>query len=205
MLDLLTPIEKLPKVGPKNLPRLKRLGIKTVKDLLWHFPSRYEDFTQTVGLGEVGEVGKVISIIGEVAKIKTTNIWRRRMSITEAHIKDGDEQTIAVWFNQPYIENSLVEGSLVSLSGKVALDKRGVYLSSPSYEKIYTSNYQPQTELVHTGRLVPVYPETEGISSRYLRFLIKPLLGITEKFFDYLPENIIKKYNFPNLTQAIEK
>ncbi|HEY4484195.1 MAG TPA: ATP-dependent DNA helicase RecG [Candidatus Paceibacterota bacterium] len=200
MLDLLTPIEKLPKVGPKNLPRLKRLGIKTVKDLLWHFPSRYEDFTQTVGLGEVGEVGKVISIIGEVAKIKTTNIWRRRMSITEAHIKDGDEQTRAVWFNQPYIENSLVEGSLVSLSGKVALDKRGIYLSSPSYEKIF----ETKIDLVHTGRLVPVYPETEGISSRYLRFLIKPLLGATDKFSDHLPENVRKKYNFPSLDLAIK-
>ena len=204
MFDLTTPIEKLPKVGPKNLPRLKRLGIKTVKDLLWHFPSRYEDFTQTVGLGEIGEVGKVVSIVGEVAKIKTTNIWHRRMSITEAHIKDANEHVRAVWFNQSYIENSLVEGSRVSLSGKVALDKRGIYLSNPSYEKIYTANYQPQTELVHTGRLVPVYPETEGISSRYLRFLIKPLLTVFGGISDHLPESIRKKYDFPDLVQAIK-
>src|SRR3989344_2086086 len=204
MVNLATPIEKLAKVGPKNLPKLKRLGIKTVKDLLWHFPSRYEDFTQTVGLGEVREVGKVVSIMGEVAKIKTTNIWRRRMSITEAHIKDADKQVRAVWFNQPYIGDSLAEGVLVSLSGKVALDKRGIYLSSPSYEKLRTTNYGRQTDLTHTGRLVPVYPETDGISSRYLRFLIKPLLNTAEKFSDNLPKSIINKYNFPSLTQAVE-
>ena len=117
------------------MPRLKRLGIKTVKDLLWHFPSRYEDFTQTVGLGEINEVGKVVSVIGEVVKIKTTNIWRRRMSITEAHIEDADEQLRAVWFNQPYLAKMTIENSFVRIEGKISERKntKELYFSNPIF------------------------------------------------------------------------
>ncbi len=196
MLDLSTPIEKLAKVGPRNLPRLKRLGIRTVKDLLWHFPSRYEDYTRKVDISEIREAGKIVSIVGKVAEIKTTSLWRYRRSVTEALIEDASGDIRAVWFNQPYIEKSLANGTLVSLSGKVNLDKRGLYLSNPSYEKL-------QEELVHTGRLVPVYPETEGITSKYLRFLIKPLLSLTEKVTDPLPVSLLVKYKLPNLDSAV--
>jgi len=201
MINLETPIEKLAKVGIKNLPRLKRLGIETVKDLLWHFPHRYEDYRRQVPAEEVREPNEIVSLQGEVIKIKTTSLWHRR-SVTEAFIQDQTGVVRAVWFNQPYLENSLPLQAMVSLSGKTALDKHGLYLSNPHHEKL-------QTSLVHTGRLVPIYPETEGLSSKYLRFLIKPLLvhhGFSEGgFTDSLPERILKKYDFPSLESAVKK
>jgi len=196
MVDLATPIEKLAHVGPKGLSRLKKLGIKTVKDLLWHFPARYDDFSAILPIAQV-ESGTVVNIKGRVVDINTASLWRRRKTVTNATVEDESGIIHAVWFNQPYIEKSLPEGTMVSLAGKAVIDKKGLFLSNPAYEKIYGR------ELTHTGRLVPVYPETEGITSKYLRFLIKPLLAGVENLPDHLPEELIKKYNFPNLENAL--
>ncbi len=171
MLTLDTPIEALAHVGPRTLPRLKRLGIATIRDLLWHAPSRYEDFRELISMDAIHEVGQVVSVQGVVRIIETTKAWRRRLTITSATLEDETGGIRAVWFNQPYLANTLTEGTKVGLSGKVAQDKRGLYLSNPAYEKV------TDQELRHTGRLVPIYAETEGITSKYLRFLIKPLLS----------------------------
>lgn len=204
MISLDTPIENLAHVGPRTLPRLKRLGIRTVRDLLWHFPSRYEDFSQIVPMSEVDEAGEVVSVRGVVRTIETKRIFRRGrrpMTITSATFEDmidggpppeGRASIRATWFNQPYLENTLKEETLVSLSGKIALDKRGLYLSNPAYEKISSD------ELRHTGRLVPIYPETEGITSKYLRFLIKPLLPL----FESIPH--LSTIHFPDTSQDAE-
>lgn len=217
MMDFSLPIEKLRNVGPRNIGRLNRLGIKTVKDLLWHFPVRYEDYTETIPIAKV-EPGQKVNIQGEVLKISSKRLFPRRMTITNAIVGDQSGAVKVVWFNQPYIENQLTEGTLVSLAGKAQLNKHGLYLSSPAYEKIFSqfsiSNSQPADldsltshppsptpQLKHTSGLVPVYPETEGITSKYLRFLIKPLLK-NVKVSDPLPSPILAKYKFPNLSQA---
>ena len=167
-MDLSLSIEKLRSVGPRNLFRLHKLGIKTLKDLLWHFPVRYEDYTETMPIAQV-QPGEKVNIQGEVLKITSRRIFPRRMTVTNAIVGDSSGAIKVVWFNQPYIENQLTEGTLVSLAGKASLNKHGLYLSSPTYEK-------GGTILKHTSGLVPVYPETEGVTSKYLRFLIKPLL-----------------------------
>src|SRR3989344_2482423 len=159
------------------LPRLRRLGIATVGDLIRHFPARYEDFSNVIEIVAIETAGAVVSIQGEVVKIETVRAWKKNMTITSAMVSDASGGIRGVWFNQPYLENTFPIGTLVSLSGKVGLDKpasrqggRGLYLSNPGYEKISND------ELRHTGRLVPIYAETEGVTSKYLRFLIKPLL-----------------------------
>lgn len=214
------PIEKLGSVGPKNLPKLNKLGIKTVKDLLWHFPARYEDYTKTTLISDI-EPGEKINIQGEIIKIDTRRIFPRRMTVTNAIIKDQTSALKVVWFNQPYVADQLAEGTFVSLAGKIHLDKRGLYLSNPTYEKIFSFNqntetidtmkedgrpvinYDERPNLIHTGGLVPVYPETDGITSKYLRFLIKPILK-NFKIEDHLPPHISEKYHFPRLDEAIQ-
>lgn len=216
MINFLLPIEKLRNVGPRNLSRLYKLGIRTVKDLLWHFPVRYEDYTETVPIAQV-EPGQKVNVQGEVLKISSKRIFPRRMSITNAIVGDQSGAIKVVWFNQPYIENQLTEGTLVSLAGKASLNKHGLYLSSPTYEKIMNAEFRmPNSEskiqnssfsiqnynLKHTSGLVPVYPETEGVTSKYLRFLIKPLLK-NIKVEDPLPPSLREKYGFPELTEAL--
>ncbi|MBI2063157.1 MAG: ATP-dependent DNA helicase RecG [Candidatus Yanofskybacteria bacterium] len=201
MFDLNTPIEKLTRVGPKFLARLKKLEIKSIKDLLWHFPARYDDFSKLLLISDINNAGEVVSIAGEVTDIEMARSWRRRMIIVNATVEDQSGSIRAVWFNQPYIADALKIGTNVSLSGKISMDKNGLYFSSPSYEKIFPL----ETGLTHTGRLVPVYPETEGITSKYLRFLIKPILLKMRGVPDPLPSEIIKKYNLPNLVKAINQ
>jgi len=215
MTNLYLPIEKLKNVGTRNAPRLHRLGVKTLKDLLWHLPVRYDDYSETVPISDISPDQKV-NIQGEVVKITTKGIFprlrrgfggqARRMFITDAIIKDLSGAVKAVWFNQPFIENQLPEGAFVSLAGKVKTGKNGTYLSSPTYERIgpTTNNQQPTIGLKHTKGLVPVYPETEGITSKYLRFLVKPLLSDL-RLNDPVPEEILKKHGFPSLTEAVKE
>lgn len=201
-MDLSLPIEQLKSVGSRNLPRLTKLGIKTVKDLLWHFPARYEDYSRVIPISEI-EPGQKVNIQGEVLKMSTRMIFPRRMSITNALVGDETGAVKVVWFNQSFIANSLREGTLVSLAGKANLDKHGLYLSSPTYEKIQDIEFK-NYNLTHTGGLIPIYPETEGVTSKYLRFLIKPILKDLE-ISDPLPESVIKKHNLPSLSEAINK
>ncbi|MEK7582955.1 MAG: ATP-dependent DNA helicase RecG [Patescibacteria group bacterium] len=198
MISLDLPIEKLHHVGPRMLPRLRRLGITTVGDLIRHFPARYEDFSNVIEIGAIETAGEVVSVQGEVVKIETVRSWKKNITITSAMVSDASGGIRVVWFNQPYLEATFPIGTLVSLSGKVGLDKRGLFLSSPGYEKI------SQAELRHTGRLVPIYPETEGVTSKYLRFLIKPLLDYFTDIPDPLPPDIQTKYNFPDYTSALK-
>lgn len=209
MIDLKLPIEKLPGVGPRNLARLQKLGVKNIKDLLWHFPNRYEDFSQVLPIEEVidrhsdinkkdDENATPKTVCGEITDIGNIQLWPRRRSLTRATIEDGTGSIRAIWFNQPYIKNQLAIGSNVSLSGKIGFDKYGIYISNPSYEKVF-----PGKTATHTGRLVPVYPETEGITSKYLRFLIKPLLPGLKGLPDPLPAEILKKYGFPKIGETL--
>ena len=143
MTDLNLQIENLKNVGSRNAPRLHRLGIKTLKDLLWHIPARYEDYTETVPISDI-TLDQKVNIQGEVVKIITKKIFPRRLFITDAIIKDLSGAVRAVWFNQPYIENQLPEGTFVSLAGKVKTGKNGTYLASPTYERI--SSFQSSAD-----------------------------------------------------------
>ncbi len=201
-MDLSLPVEKLKNVGARNLPRLHKLGIKTLRDLLWHLPNRYEDYSQIIPIADLSFDQKV-TIQGTVVKIDSRRIFPRRLVIIEAIIEDDSGTIKAVWFNQPYIATTLTEGTRVSLAGTVKLDKRGLYLSSPSYEKLHGDDHFVY-HLTHTNGLIPVYPETEGVTSKYLRFLIKPIL--TEiSIPDHLSEDSRNRNGLIDLTTALQK
>jgi ATP-dependent DNA helicase RecG len=202
MTDLSLPVEKLRNVGARNLPRLHKLGIKTVRDLLWHFPARYEDYSQIIPISDLVPDQKA-TIQGQVVKIDSRRIFPRRLIIIEAIIEDDSGTIKAVWFNQPYIATTLIEGTRVSLAGAVKLDKRGLYLASPTYEKLRDNDYLAYN-LTHTHGMIPVYPETEGITSKYLRFLIKPILTELE-IEDHLEKDIRERNDLIDLHTALQK
>jgi ATP-dependent DNA helicase RecG len=198
---LMTPVTQLRSVGARAAARLNKLGIRTARHLLWHLPSRYEDYSKNVPINQVVP-GEKQSIKGQVINIASRFIWPKRMSITTATIQDDSGAIRAVWFNQPYLEDSLPEGTSVSLAGKVVLDKRGLYLSNPVHEKVGGEPVGEGPELRHTGRLVPIYPETEGMTSKYLRFLISGLLDNLE-LADHLPATLRRQYGLTDLAEAV--
>lgn len=198
MLSLSTKIEQIEKVGPVYLKKLHKLEIKTIRDLFFHFPHRYDDFSQIILISEFKK-GQKATIQGKIVEIENTRLFRKRMVLTEALVKDKSGTIKIVWFNQPYLTETLKKNKLVNFSGKLSFAKKTLVLSNPVYEIVR------QDETVHTGRLVPIYPETAGLSSRYLRYLIKPLLPLSSSITDFLPEQIKKKFALINLNQAIKQ
>lgn len=195
-MNLDTPIERLSGIGPVFQKKLKRLKIKTVRDLIFHFPHRYEDFSNFIPISEV-KINEVCTVSGKVLAAQTTRTWKKRMYITEALVKDDTGAIKAVWFNQPYLANTIKKGHNLFLSGKVAAGKEGIYFSSPSFEKGFLNS-----NLTHTGRLVPVYPETEGLSSKWLRYILKPILT-NINIAETLPKEIIEQNNLMPIQKAL--
>ncbi|MBL7154885.1 MAG: ATP-dependent DNA helicase RecG [Candidatus Portnoybacteria bacterium] len=198
MFTLSTKIEQLKKVGPSYLKRLEQLKIKTIRDLFFHFPHRYDDFSQIISISQLKE-GQKATIKGEIVEIKNIRLFHKRMILTEALVKDKSGAIKVVWFNQPYLIQTLKKGKMVNLSGKLSFVKKILCLSNPAYEIVQMK------ETTHTGRLVPIYHETVGLSSRYLRYLIKPLLPLADKIADFLPIQIKKHFHLIHLDQAIQQ
>ncbi|MDD4897422.1 MAG: ATP-dependent DNA helicase RecG [Candidatus Paceibacterota bacterium] len=187
------PIENIYRIGPSYKKRFKKLGIETINDLLFHFPSRYDDFSKIISISNV-KSNEVCTIKGEVVKIGILKTWKKKMFITEALIKDKTGTIRAIWFSQPYLTKTLKEKDGIFLSGKVSGDK----MLNPVYEKI------GEKEAFHTGRLTPVYPETAGVSSKWIRSLISISLSkYKDKFFEILPEEVIKENNFLTRKESI--
>lgn len=184
-------LEKFFRIGPLYKKRLKKLGINNLNDLFFHFPSRYEDFSKIIKISEVKN-NQICTVKGEVTKIGSIRSYKRKMYITEALIKDESGSLRAVWFNQPYLTKNIKEKDIIFLSGKLSKGK----LLSPVYEKI------GEKEVIHTGRLVPIYPETAGISSRWLRSVISNNL-FKNNISEILPEEIIRENNFLDRKDAL--
>ncbi len=200
-MELSTKIEQLPKIGKGFQKKLEKLGIHTVEDLIFHFPRRYEDFSRVVPISKL-KLGENLCVQGKIIEIENTQTPKKKMTITEALVSDKTGAVRAIWFNQPYLTNVLKKGDFVCLGGKVVLGIEGLYFSNPAYEKINPTS--KKINLLHTARLVPVYPETEGLSSRWLRIILAPILNqIREKLSDPLPEIIRKKENLLEIKEAI--
>ena len=178
-MDLSTSIKEFKKIPPKYHKKLEKLGILTLKDFLFHFPYTYENFSKITSIDKV-KLNQVVCIKGEIQSIKNIQTYKKRFVVTQAMVKDSTGSLAAVWFNQPFLINVLHKNDKVYLAGKMALSKEGSYLQNPSYERIL-----PKKAYLHTKRLVPVYPKTEGITSRWLRFIIYPLL---KNFASSVPE-----------------
>lgn len=195
-----TPIQNIKYFGPVAAKKLAKLKIKTVKDLFYHFPFRYDDFSKFIPISEL-KPNVEATIRGKILSAKNIRIFKRHMILTEAVVEDESGVVKSVWFNQPYLLNQLKPGRIVNLSGKLVLTKKRLYFSNPAYEIISME----KKEALHTGRLVPVYPETSGFTSRWIRLGIKPLLKFTNQIPDALPNEIKKEYHLPNLEYALSQ
>lgn len=202
-LSLSTPVQDVPRIGTAYQKKLKKFGIKTVQDLLFHFPARYDDFSDIIPIEKARQkLSETVCIQGRVAEIESSRTLRNWMSITEAIIEDESGKIKVLWFNQPYIAKSLKEEDFVCLAGKVSLGKEGLYLNNPSYERI--NEWSENDDLTHTGRIVPVYPETRGVTSRWFRYVMKPLLvRFVNIMPESLPEEITKKHKFLPISEAL--
>jgi ATP-dependent DNA helicase RecG len=198
MITPKTLLKNIPKITLPYAKILEKLKLFTIEDLLFYFPFRYDDFSKIVPV-DAKFAGQVVTVEGKIVKAKLTRIFRRRMTISEIIIQDENNIPLkAVWFNQPYILDSLKEGTLTRLSGKLTAGKKFLEMSNPSWEKA-------ARDATNTGRLVPVYSETRGLTSKWLRWQIKPLLEAAKKLGDPLPPEARKRLNLYDIYTAIRE
>ena len=115
-------IEEIPGAQNRFLPKLRKLGIKTVGDLIMHFPIRYEDWREVSKIADL-TAGYESTIHGIIQEVKQTRTWQKRMIITDVLIGDETGSIRAIWFNQPYIGKMLEKGKQINISGKVSKSK----------------------------------------------------------------------------------
>lgn len=207
-LALHSPVQYVLRVGPKMAKKLEKLGIKTVEDLLYYAPFRYNDFSLISPIARVqpGETVTVSGMVGSIHNVLTKNGKR----IQQAVVSDETGSIEAVWFNQPFLVRTIAAGDTVFLAGKVGWFGHKVVMESPEYEissrQSSAISYQPKTNaLIHTGRLVPVYSETAGVTSKWLRGRIAYVLQHCKtKVLEYLPDSIKEKYSLVEIQNAIE-
>ena len=195
MLSLSLPIEKLRLVGPSMASRLKRLGIFDVYDLIYYFPFRYDDFSHLKKINEL-QVGDIATVRGKIELLDNRRSPRKKMILTECFLSDETGSIKAIWFGQPYILKVLKNGDEVYFSGKVTGNLLELFFQNPTYEKV-------TGDTTHTARLVPIYPLTEGITQKQIRFLIKQALAGVSQIKEWLPEPFKKDYHLTELQDAL--
>ncbi len=195
-ITLETPIERLPGVGKVTAQSFKRLGVRTVYDILYHFPHRYDDFTSQKQIAEL-QVGAVETIVATVLDIRSFGT-RSGMSGLEVLVGDDSGNLKVVFFRQPWLAKQFTIGARIVLSGKVDSFQGLRQMTGPDWEP-YSDD-----ELIHTGRLVPVHPLTKGLYERNARTIIKRVVDHAAPLVhDYLPAVVRERAGLMPLGQAL--
>jgi ATP-dependent DNA helicase RecG len=176
-------------VGPKRTNVLQRLHIETVEDALWTIPWRYEDRSVMTSIGNLvpGMIASICGMIGTCVAKRTRN---RRLSIVEVGVEDQSGRMRVVFFNQPYVEEILTVGTRVMMSGRVLSGRQGWMVPRMDVAQYEIIGEDTESTL-HVGRIVPIYHETKGWTSRQMRVLVKNLLANHgSELLDHLPVSL---------------
>ncbi len=190
---------------------LKKLGIRSVRDLLYHFPARYEDTRPAAPVSGIAP-GAEVSLTGTIRKPETRKTWKSRRPIAEAWLEDASGRIKLMWFSQPYIAKTLHDGMHVKVTGRVAGTAEKPYVANPHIEKSAAPPGAAPGSLFVTDAdepdetpalLYPVYPESKGVSSLWFLHAVKRVLPAAVAMPDPLPPEILARYKLPTLATAL--
>jgi ATP-dependent DNA helicase RecG len=192
---------------------LERLGVKTIRDLLYHFPARYEAAGPT-GTIASAQPGTDVTLYGTIRKPETRKAWKSRRPIAEAYLEDASGRIKLMWFNQPYIAKMLADGMVVRATGRMAGTAEKAYLANPEidrspippedvHDNLFAS--AKDSALFEDQTLYAIYPESRGVSSLWFLHALKRVFeSLThETIPDPIPADILEKYNLPALSTAL--
>ncbi|MGV8082691.1 MAG: ATP-dependent DNA helicase RecG [Coriobacteriia bacterium] len=192
------PVERARFVDSARASALAKLGVKTIGDLLRHYPARYLDLSHIASLADV-RVGSDGTVVGRVHEIRVKKP-RPRLTITEVAIVDGTGVLLGVWFNQPYIERRFAIGETVAFAGKIDLDFGLKQIKSPFVEKLSADD---SAELRTLGHVLPVHRATEGLSTNWLRRLVAAAVDDYSGVPDHLPAELRESRRLMPLSAAL--
>lgn len=203
-LKLSSPITDAPRIGPAKAKFLKKLGITHVRDMLYTFPRRYDDFSRVTPIADL-KLGEKMTVKGKVKSVASK--WgfygRRRMLRIFVDIEDDTGVLHITWFNLRFLPKQLWQGREILVAGGIESYKRNPQefsMRSPVLEYVHPEGIEGPT---HTARITPVYPETHGVTSRFIRYQVKNLLPLLQALPEYIPEDILKRHNLPGIREAI--
>lgn len=196
-MDLSTPVAELGLTFRLKKSALQRLSIITLEDLLFHLPFRYEDFTNATSIRNL-KIGEQSVIHGKVLDIKN-EYTKRRFVLQKAKIEDSTGTVECTWFNQTYITRIIHPGDEIGLVGKLEFFGKKPAFQVKEYEILTHESG------LHTTGFVPVYNETKGLSSKWLRNRIYDIFSKEENSIkEYLPMAELTKLHFTDLYTALK-
>ncbi len=208
-MDIHSLITEHSRLSTPQKDALKKLGIHTILDLLYHFPARYGDSSQTQNISSLKK-GDTAVIFGRISKLKTSKGYKSKIAMADAWVEDESGKIHCVWFNQPYLAKMTPEGVLVRIEGKVSQRKTGeIYFSNPKLEIINKIPIGVGDSLfgsdgeAHT--LYPIYPESKGISSNWIYHKVIEILksDVLDSIIDPIPKEILERYSLPGIKTAL--
>ena len=201
------------RLKPDQKSALTRLGISTIRDLLYHFPARYEASGPTGTVSAV-ETGSEVTLYGTIRKPVTKKAWKSKRPMAEAYLEDASGKIKIIWFSQPYIAKMLADGMVVKASGKIAGTGKNMYLANPEIDRspvnpedvhdtLFTKT-DDATSIIEDA-LYAIYPESRGVSSLWFLHALKKVFEsrIHETITDPIPVDILERYNLPSLSTAL--
>ena len=205
-----SPISTLGRITPEQTKALGRLGIATLRDLLYHFPVRHMDAGKSSPI-ELAQDGERATFYGQVEKTGTKKSFHGKVPMGEATIRDQSGKIKLVWFNQAYMAKMIAQGDIIRASGVVKKYGSAISLVNPEVEKVPSIPTDLGPSLFSEGgvtddaRFFPVYPESKGISSSWFYHKIGKVLAsdILETLIDPIPDDMLKRYSLPTLQTAL--
>jgi len=187
-------VTQLPGIKTGMAKKLANLNIYTVGDFLTLHPRRYDDYRALKPINRL-KYGEEVTVIGQVWDIGKRDLSRNRSMVT-ATLSDGTATIEVSWFNQPWLANKIKSGMQIVISGKVGQYLGRLNFQSPDWEEL-------DKNLIHTGRIVPVYPLTSGVTAKWLRNYIKKAVDYwAPRLNDPLPKTMLSRLSLPKLTDA---
>ncbi|OGY30718.1 MAG: ATP-dependent DNA helicase RecG [Candidatus Andersenbacteria bacterium RIFCSPHIGHO2_01_FULL_46_36] len=191
-------------IGPSRAKAFERLGIRYVRDLLFHFPRKHEDFSSVTPIKDL-QLGRPMTVRGTVKSLKDKSGFygKRRLLRLYCDIQDETGVLHVVWFNLRFLKDKLTPGTEIYVAGTVEKSKfapNDFSMRSPSLEFVQ----RDASQRIHTAAITPLYSETAGISSRFIRYQVKQLFPAIKLVPEYLPEDIIERNDLMGIQEAIE-
>ncbi|PIT91145.1 ATP-dependent DNA helicase RecG [Candidatus Kaiserbacteria bacterium CG10_big_fil_rev_8_21_14_0_10_49_17] len=203
------PVKKHFRLNDIQLRGLKKLGLETMRDLLYHFPARYEEAgaeTSITGL----VAGVSVTVYGTIGKLEVRRSWKRKIPVGEAVITDATGSIKVMWFHQPYMAKKFSAGMYVKAVGVVSGKSGKPYLANPQVTAADPTEAglfaSPSSSKLKAKSYFPVYPESRGITSLWFRHALEKVFPIgraQETIPDPIPKDIVDRYNLPDLKSAL--
>ncbi|EGT3814201.1 ATP-dependent DNA helicase RecG [Clostridioides difficile] len=195
MLDLYKDVQYVKGIGPKKADKLNKLGIFTLKDLLYYFPRQFEDRNNLKKIAQL-EDGEKVTIKAVISSINTFSP-KEGMTLTKIDVKDETGSAKLVFFNKSYIKNTFRPGDSILVFGKVKKKFNNLELTSCELEYLTNS---PK----NTCRFMPVYQLTYGVTNKEIMSIIRTVLEDKELIIqEYMPQRIIEKYRLCSIDFAV--